>query len=96
MSSITNLPLELQNNIFYYYAEHPYAKMIKNKMLATFLKYHTMGVLNKTDRMNLRDCTINDTEVINTVFINTINDHYETALSFCEIDKVDIQQVQAK
>ena len=29
MSSIDNLPLELQNKIFYYYAEHPCAKMIR-------------------------------------------------------------------
>ena len=26
---ISNLPVELQNQIFYYYAEHPCAKMIK-------------------------------------------------------------------
>ena len=29
---INNLPLELQNKIFYYYAEHPCAKMIKNQI----------------------------------------------------------------
>ena len=32
MSSIDNLPLEIQNKIFYYYAEHPCAKMIKNQI----------------------------------------------------------------
>ena len=28
---ISNLPLELQNKIFYYYAEHPCAKIIKQQ-----------------------------------------------------------------
>ena len=28
---ISNLPVELQNRIFFYYAEHPCAKMIKEK-----------------------------------------------------------------
>ena len=29
---ISNLPLELQNKIFYYYAEHPITAMLKNEI----------------------------------------------------------------
>ena len=35
---ISNLPVELQNKIFYYCAEHPCAKMIR-KQIATLTKY---------------------------------------------------------
>ena len=35
---ISNLPVELQNQIFYYYAEHPCAKMIKEQ-IAVLTKY---------------------------------------------------------
>ena len=91
---ISNLPLELQNKIFFYATEHPCAKMIKQKMLATFLK-HGHTCLTKNDRINLRHCTIHDTDVINTYFIRT-NDHvYEGALMMHDINNVDVEHVHA-
>ena len=91
---ISNLPVELQNKIFFYYAEHPCAKMIKQKMLATFLKHRSMW-LTKLDRINLRHCTIHDTDVINTYFIRFNNFMYESALMLHDIHNVDVEHVHA-
>ena len=37
---ISDLPVELQSKIFYYYAEHPCAKMIKEQ-IAVLTKYES-------------------------------------------------------
>ena len=49
MSSIDNLPSELQNKIFYYYAEHPCAEMIKAYQ-PPFMKYPTIGTCQICER----------------------------------------------
>ena len=90
---ISNLPVELQNKIFYF-LEHPCAKMIKLKMLATFLKHDSMW-LTKVDRINLRHCTIHDTDVINTCFIRFNNFMYESELMLHDIHNVDVEHVHA-
>ena len=35
---INNLPVEMQNKIFYYYAEHPLAKIIKQRVNYMYFK----------------------------------------------------------
>ena len=45
------LPQELKNKTMYYALEHPCAKMIKQKMLATCLKHESL-YLTKVDRIN--------------------------------------------
>ena len=37
--NIVDLPIEIQNNIFYFYAEHPCAKMLKEAMNNYFIDY---------------------------------------------------------
>ena len=91
---ISDLPLELQNKIFFYAAEHPCAKMIKQKMLAPFLKHRSMW-LPKSDRINLRHCTIHDTDVINTCFIRFNNFMYESELMLHDTHNVDVEHVHA-
>ena len=91
---ISDLPQELQNKIFFYAAEHPCAKMIKQKMLGTFLK-HGFTCLTKNDRINLRHCTIHDTDVINTCFIRFNNFMYESELMLHDIHNVDVEHVHA-
>ena len=49
MSSIENLPLELQNKIMFYVLEHPCAKMIKSYR-KPFKHYKTIGTCERCDR----------------------------------------------
>ena len=46
---ISNLPVELQNKIFFYAAEHPCAKIIKSYR-TPFIKYATIGTCERCRR----------------------------------------------
>ena len=54
--NIVDLPIEIQNNIFYFYAEHPCAKMLKEAMNNYFIDYKKDGIIILTQIQGEKYC----------------------------------------
>ena len=70
---ISNLPVELQNNIFYYYAEHPCARMIKQRVNYMYFK----KIKNIKDMDHLLNNNFDMNIVKHLYYIQKRNDYLE-------------------